>query len=63
MSNAYFRNIPVSKEIANNTRKIKNKILAMPAALEAIPPKPNTAAIIATIKNMSAQRNITKTLR
>ena len=38
--------------------KMKNKILAIEAAPEAIPPKPNTAAIIATIKKMTVQRNI-----
>ncbi len=30
----------------------------MPAAPEAIPPKPNTAAIIATTKKITVQRNI-----
>lgn len=46
----------------NDTRKriikMKNKILAIEAAPEAIPPKPNTAAIIATTKKMTVQRNI-----
>ncbi|GAA0562690.1 hypothetical protein GCM10009415_50950 [Chitinophaga japonensis] len=37
---------------------MKNNTLAMEAAPAAIPPKPNTAAIIATIKKISAQRNI-----
>jgi hypothetical protein len=46
----------------NNTIKIKNRILAMPAAPAAIPPNPNIAAIIATIKKMTVQRNITKDL-
>lgn len=36
---------------AKNT---KNKICAIPAEAEAIPPKPNTPATIATIKNVSA---------
>ena len=37
---------------------MKNKILAIEAAPAAIPPKPNTAAIMATIKKMTVQRNI-----
>lgn len=42
---------------------MKNKILAIEAAPAAIPPKPNTAAIIATTKNMIVQRNITKSFK
>ena len=38
--------------------KIKNRIFAIEAAPEAIPPKPKTAAIIATIKKMTVQRSI-----
>jgi hypothetical protein len=38
--------------------KIKNRIFAIEAAPAAIPPKPNIAAIIATTKNMTVQRNI-----
>ena len=38
--------------------KMKNKIFAIEAAPEAIPPKPNTAAMIATIKKMTVQRSI-----
>src|SRR5690625_6941527 len=34
--------------------KMKNRTFAIPAAALAIPPKPNTAAIKATIKNVSA---------
>ena len=37
---------------------MKNIIFAMPAAAPAIPPKPNTAAIIAITKNVIVQRNI-----
>ena len=37
---------------------MKNKIFAIEAAPEAIPPKPNIAAIMATTKNMIVQRNI-----
>lgn len=36
------------------TTKIKNNILAIAAAPEAIPPKPNMAATMAMIKNISA---------
>lgn len=49
---------PAIIAIRNNTIKMKNKILAIEAAPAAIPVKPNTAATIATIKNISAQRNI-----
>ena len=37
----------------NNTRKTKNKILAIPAAPAAIPPNQSTPAIMATIRNMT----------
>ncbi len=37
---------------------MKNKIFAMDAAPDAIPPKPNTAAMMATTRNMTVQRNI-----
>jgi hypothetical protein len=42
-----------------STMNIKNNTLAMPAALAAIPPKPNTAAMIAIIKNTTDHRSIT----
>ena len=45
-------------EIRNNTIKTKNRIFAIEAAPAAIPPNPNTAAIIAIIKNVTVQRNI-----
>ncbi len=38
--------------------KIKNRILAILAAPAAIPPNPNTAAMIAIIKKVIVQRNI-----
>ena len=41
-----------------STRKIKNKILAIPAAPAAIPPNPKMAAMIATTKKITVQRNI-----
>jgi len=37
---------------------MKNKIFAIEAAPEAIPPKPNIAAMMATTKNITVQRNI-----
>lgn len=37
---------------------MKNNTFAIPAALAAIPENPNTAAIIATIRKMTVQRNI-----
>jgi hypothetical protein len=54
----YLRSKPDSNEIRNNTTKMKNRILAMDAAPAAMPPNPKTAAITATIKKISAQRNI-----
>ncbi len=38
--------------------KTKNRILAMVAAPAAIPVNPNTAAIIAMIRNVIVQRNM-----
>ena len=37
---------------------MKNKTFAIEAAPDAIPPKPNIAAIMATTKNITVQRNI-----
>lgn len=44
--------------MTNNTRNIKNRIFAIPAVLAAIPPNPNTPAIIAIMKKIMAQRSI-----
>ena len=52
--------LPNNKLNTNNTKKIKNKILAIEAAPEAIPPNPKMAAIIATTKKITVQRNIIK---
>ncbi len=52
--------LPKSKLRTNSTKKTKNKILAIPAAPAAIPPNPNIAAMMATIKKMTVQRNIIK---
>ena len=50
---------PAIKAIKKRTINTKNNIFAIDAAPAAIPVNPNNAAIIATIKNMSAQRNMT----
>ena len=50
--------LPPINDSRNSTIKIKNSILAIPAALAAIPPKPNTAAIIAITRKVTVQRNI-----
>ena len=50
--------LPNMSDITNSMMNIKNSILAIPAAPAAIPPKPNTAAIIATIKKITVQRSI-----
>jgi hypothetical protein len=46
------------KETINNTRKIKNIILAISAAATASPVNPKTPAITATIKKVSTHINI-----
>lgn len=50
--------LPLMSEIRKSTINTKNKIFAIPAAPEAIPPNPNMAAIIATIKKITVQRSI-----
>jgi len=50
--------LPAIKLSTNNTRKIKNNTLAIPAAPAAIPPNPKIAAIIATTRKIIVQRNI-----
>ena len=42
----------------NNTIKMKKRIFAIDAAPAAILPKPNTAAMMAIIRNVTVQRNI-----
>jgi len=42
----------------NSTKKIKNRILAIDAAPDAIPPKPKIAAMIAITRKITVQRNI-----
>lgn len=58
MTGGYTDFLPVIREITNNTMKMKNSTLAMLSAPLAIPPKPNIAAIIATTRNITVQRNI-----
>ncbi|MCW3081723.1 MAG: hypothetical protein JWR87_3153 [Segetibacter sp.] len=58
MSGGYTDFLPATREIRNSTIKIKNSTLAILAAPAAIPPKPNIAAIIATTRNITVQRNI-----
>jgi len=50
--------LPNINDKINNTTNRKNINLAMPAAPAAIPPNPNIAATIATIRNINVQRNI-----
>jgi len=50
--------LPKKSETINNTRKMKNKILAMEAAPAATPPNPRIAAIIATTRKITVQRSI-----
>lgn len=52
------RNVPPISANTNSTRKIKNNTLAMPAAPDAMPVNPNSAATMATTKNINDQRNI-----
>lgn len=52
--------LPIIKEIRNRIKKIKNKTFAIEAAPAAMPPNPNTAAMIATIRNITVQRSIIK---
>ena len=55
----YTRLLPPINDNKNNTMKIKNMIFAIVAAPAAMPVNPNTAAIIAIIRNVTVQRNIT----
>ena len=54
----YNRFLPVINEMINRTINMKNRILAILAAPAAIPPKPNTPAIMAKMIKMIVQRNI-----
>jgi hypothetical protein len=49
---------PKMKKITHITRNMKNKTFAIPAEAAAIPPNPNTAAISAIIRKVTAQPNM-----
>jgi hypothetical protein len=53
-----MREDPAISAIRKSTINTKNKIFAIDAAPAAIPVNPNIAATIATIKNISDQRNM-----
>ncbi len=55
--------LPKIRLNTKSTRKIKNRIFAILAAPDAIPPKPKMAAMIATIRKIIVQRNITFNLK
>lgn len=52
------RNRPVKRLMTSRTINRKKRNCAMPAAPDAIPPNPKIPAIIAKIKNVSAQESI-----
>ncbi len=54
---------PITRETTNKIKNKMKRILAMPAAPAAIPPNPKMAAIMATIKKITVQRNITLRFR
>jgi len=54
---------PNKNDTNANTKNTKKRIFATPAALAAMPPKPNTAASSAITKNIAAQYNIVKLLQ
>lgn len=54
----HLRTNPAINAITKKATNRKNRNLAIEAAPAAIPPKPNTAAMIAMIKKINAQRNI-----
>ena len=54
----FVTDLPKINDNKKRTIKMKNKIFAIEAAPEAIPPKPNIAAIMATTKKITVQRNI-----
>jgi len=50
--------LPKISESTSSTKKIKNKILAILAAPEAMPPNPKIAAIMAKTIKIIVQRNM-----
>lgn len=55
---SYFLNNLLTNESKKSTIKMKNNIFAMLSAPDAIPPNPNTAAMIAMMIKITVQRNI-----
>lgn len=55
--NCYAR-FPLISDTTKRIKKTKKRIFAMPDAAPAIPPNPNTPAIIAIIIKIIVQRNI-----
>ena len=55
--------LPPISDNKNNTMKIKKMIFAIVAAPAAMPENPNTAAIIAMIRKVTVQRNISCVLQ
>jgi hypothetical protein len=49
---------PNRRETTNRTRNTKKRILAIPAAVPAMPPNPSTAAMSAITRNVIAQLSI-----
>src|SRR6202000_2901078 len=49
---------PISKVTRKITTKMKNSTLAISVAPAAMPPKPNTAAMIAMMKKIAAYRSM-----
>ena len=49
---------PKIRDSTNKIMKTTNRILAIPAAPAAMPPKPKTAAIMAITRKVTVQRNI-----
>ena len=58
MKTYLLNDLPKINDRRNNTIKIAKRIFAMDAAPAAIPPNPNIAAMIATIKKVTVQRNM-----
>ncbi len=55
---SYTLRRPISKKITKRTKKSTKRIFAIPTAAEAIPAKPNIAAIIAKTRNPIPQPSI-----
>lgn len=58
-----LKDLPKIKDNKNKIIKIVNKIFAMEAAPAAMPPKPKIAAMIATTKKVTVQRNIVESFK